>query len=172
VRAAPDNLGRVLREGVGKLEALGPNTVVKGQTFPEIRDRFFADARSMIWMLVLVCAVMLAVTAFGIVGLTSFWVGQRRRQIGIRRALGATRSHIMRYFQAENFLLTAAGVLCGMALAFGINVYLMRHYEMPRMPAYYLPAGAMALWLLGQLAVMGPARRAAAVPPVVATRTG
>jgi hypothetical protein len=38
------------------------------------------------------------------------------------------------------------------------------------MPWYYLPGGAVALWLLGQLAVLGPALRAAAVPPVVATR--
>ena len=172
VRAAPGALGRVLRDGVGKLEALAPNAVVKGRSFTEIRDQFFADTRSMVWMLALVCVVMLAVTAFGIVGLTSFWVGQRRRQIGIRRALGATRGHIMRYFQTENFLLTAAGVLLGMALAFGINVYLMQHYELQRMPMYYLPAGAIALWLLGQLAVIGPARRAAAVPPVVATRSG
>ncbi|HXE78115.1 MAG TPA: FtsX-like permease family protein [Rhodanobacter sp.] len=171
VRTGPGNVGRVLRDGVGKLGTLAPNAVVKGHSFAEIRDKYFADTRSMVWMLVLVCVVMLAVTAFGIVGLTSFWVGQRRRQIGIRRALGATRGHIMRYFQAENFLLTAFGVLCGMVLAFGINVYLMQHYESQRMPVYYLPAGAIALWLLGQLAVIGPARRAAAVPPVVATRS-
>ena len=126
----------------------------------------------MVWMLLLVCVVMLAVTAFGIVGLTSFWVGQRRRQIGIRRAVGATRGHILQYFQTENFLLTSVGVLFGMALAFGINVYLMQHYKMERMPWYYLPGGAIALWLLGQFAVLGPALRAAAVPPVVATRSG
>jgi putative ABC transport system permease protein len=59
-----------------------------------------------------------------------------------------------------------------MALAFGINIYLMQHYEMQRMPWYYLPGGAVTLWLLGQLAVTGPARRAASVPPVVATRSG
>jgi putative ABC transport system permease protein len=58
-----------------------------------------------------------------------------------------------------------------MALAFGINAYLMQHYEMKRMTWHYLPLGAIALWLLGQVAVWGPARRAAAVPPVVATRS-
>jgi putative ABC transport system permease protein len=108
---------------------------------------------------------------FGIVGLTSFWVGQRRRQIGIRRAVGATRGHILQYFQTENFLLSTGGVAVGMVLAFGINLYLMRHYAMARMPWYYLPGGAVALWLIGQLAVLGPALRAAAVPPVVATRS-
>ena len=171
VRSAPQDRDRVIGEAVQKLEALAPNAVVKGRTFSAIRDKYFADTRSMIWMLVLVCAVMLAVTAFGIVGLTSFWVGQRRRQIGIRRAVGATRGHIMQYFQTENFLLSSAGVVFGMVLAFGINLYLMQHYQMERMPWYYLPVGAVALWLLGQAAVLAPALRAANVPPVVATRT-
>ena len=55
-------------------------------------------------------------------------------------------------------------------MAYGINQLLMGKYELPRLPAMYLPIGAIALWLLGQLAVFGPARRAAAVPPAVATR--
>ncbi|HET7931606.1 MAG TPA: FtsX-like permease family protein [Rhodanobacteraceae bacterium] len=171
VRSAPRDRDRIVRDGVRKLEALSPSVVVEGKTFADIRDEFFANARSMVWMLVLVCVVMLAVTAFGIVGLTSFWVGQRRRQIGIRRAVGATRTHILQYFQTENFLLSTAGVAIGMVLAYGINLYLMQHYQMLRMPWYYLPASAIALWLLGQLAVLGPALRAANVPPVVATRS-
>jgi putative ABC transport system permease protein len=171
VRSAPQDRARVLLAAERKLETLSPNAVVRPITFSDIRAKFFANTRSMVWMLVLVCVVMLAVTAFGIVGLTSFWVGQRRRQIGIRRAVGATRAHILQYFQTENFLLSTAGVVAGMALAFGINLYLMHHYQLTRMPWYYLPASAIALWLLGQLAVLGPALRASNVPPVVATRS-
>jgi putative ABC transport system permease protein len=58
-----------------------------------------------------------------------------------------------------------------MTLAFGLNLALMRIYELPRLPLLYLPAGALALWLIGQLAVLGPALRASQVPPVVATRS-
>ncbi|MGH8115748.1 MAG: ABC transporter permease, partial [Rhodanobacteraceae bacterium] len=97
---------------------------------------------------------------------------QRRRQIGIRRAVGATRAHLLHYFQTENFLLSTAGVVIGVILAYGANLYLMTHYQLDRMPWYYLPASAVALWILGQLAVLGPALRAANVPPVVATREG
>ncbi|WP_266172136.1 ABC transporter permease [Dyella subtropica] len=171
VRSAQRDRERVVRDAAQVLDKLQPGAVVEGKTYAGMRDEYFATTNSMVWMLVLVCVVMLAVTAFGIVGLTSFWVGQRRRQIGIRRAVGATRGHIMQYFQTENFLLSTAGVVMGMAMAFGINLYLMRHYEMMRMPWYYLPGSAVALWVVGQLAVFGPARRAAAVPPVVATRS-
>ena len=125
----------------------------------------------MMWLLVAVCIALLVVTALGIVGLASFWVQQRTKQIGVRRALGATRGQILRYFQTENFLLATLGIVLGMMLAYGINQLLMGKYELPRLPALYLPIGAVVLWLLGQLAVFGPARRAAAVPPAVATRT-
>ncbi len=171
VRAAPQHLDQVLGAATTTLETLSASAVIKGQTFTEIRDASFADTSSMAWMLVLVCVVMLAVTAFGIVGLTSFWVGQRRRQIGIRRAVGATRGQILQYFQTENFLIVSGGIVLGMALAYALNLLLMTHYELPRLPLYYLPIGALVLWGLGQLAVLGPALRAAAVPPVVATRS-
>ena len=94
-----------------------------------------------------------------------------RKQIGIRRAIGATRGDILRYFQTENFLIVTLGIVIGMLLAFVLNAVLMKFYELPHLPLVYLPVGAIALWLLGQLAVLGPALRAAAVPPVVATRS-
>jgi putative ABC transport system permease protein len=91
--------------------------------------------------------------------------------IGTRRALGATETQILRYFQLENLLLTSAGVLIGLAGAWGLSQLLMQSYELPRLPWVYLPAGAMSLWLLGQLAVWAPARRAARLSPVAALRS-
>jgi putative ABC transport system permease protein len=145
--------------------------IVEKQTMEDMRHEFFRADRSMAWMLVGVCAALLIVTALGIVGLASFWVQQRTRQIGVRRALGATKGQILRYFQTENFLLATLGIIVGMILAYAINQLLMGRYELPRLPLVYLPAGAVVLWLLGQVSVFGPARRAAAVPPAVATRS-
>ena len=144
---------------------------VEKQMMDEMRSEFFRGDRSMAWMLGGVCIALLIVTALGIVGLASFWVQQRTRQIGVRRALGATRGQILRYFQTENFLLATLGIVVGMILAYGINQLLMGRYEMPRLPALYLPIGAVVLWLLGQVSVFGPARRAASGPPAVATRS-
>jgi putative ABC transport system permease protein len=125
----------------------------------------------MVWLLVAVCVALLVVTALGVVGLASFWVQQRTKQIGVRRALGATRGQILRYFQTENFLLATLGIVVGMLLAYGLNQLLMERYELNRLPLTYLPIGAVVLWLLGQIAVFWPARRAATVPPAVATRS-
>ncbi len=172
IRCAPQDRAAVLEAAVTKLKQLNPNRVVlKARTYDAARREFFANDRAMAGMLVGVIAALLIVTALGIVGLASFWVSQRRRMIGVRRALGATRGDILRYFQTENFLLATIGIALGMVIAYGINLFLMLHYELPRLPAIYFPVGAITLWLIGQLAVLGPALRAAAVPPVVATRS-
>ncbi|SFK52501.1 putative ABC transport system permease protein [Rhodanobacter glycinis] len=172
VRSKPQDRARVLRDAVAKLKAIDPNRVVLAhRTYDEARAAFFQADQSMAGTLVGVCVVLLVVTALGIGGLASFWVAQRRKQIGIRRAIGATRGDILRYFQTENFLIVSFGIAIGMLLAFVLNAVLMKFYELPHLPLYYLPIGALALWGLGQLAVLGPALRAAAVPPVVATRS-
>ena len=172
LRTEPGRRAEVLQAGLSALKKVDPNLLVANQdNFSEIRANYFENDRAMAWMLVLVIAALLLVTALGIVGLASFWVQQRTKQIGIRRALGATRGQILRYFQTENFLLATVGIVLGMLLAYAINQLLMGKYELPRLPLHYLPIGAAALWLLGQLAVFGPARRAAAVPPAVATRS-
>ena len=169
---SPQDRERVLAAALAKLKEINPHRVVlKKHIFDDMRHEFFQNDRAMAGLLVGVCVALLVVTALGIVGLGSFWVAQRRRQIGVRRALGATRRNILNYFQTENFLLATIGIVVGMVLAYGINLMLMVHYELPRLPLIYFPVGALLLWAIGQLAVLGPAMRAAAVPPVVATRS-
>ena len=174
IRTSPERRDEVLKASVELLRKNGPTRIIlddNTKTIEQLRSEFYQAPRSMAWLLGAVCLALLFVTALGIVGLASFWVQQRTKQIGVRRALGATRGQILRYFQTENFLLATIGIVLGMLLAYGINQLLMGKYELPRLPLYYLPLGAVALWLLGQVAVFGPARKAASVPPAVATRS-
>lgn len=122
-------------------------------------------------MLGVVMAALLLITSFGIVGLASFSVRQRIRQIGTRRALGATKADILRYFLVENLLIATGGVLIGAALTIGLNVVLVERLGVAKVEWYALPLGMATLLVLGLLAVLWPARRATAVPPAVATRT-
>jgi putative ABC transport system permease protein len=145
--------------------------VLTHETFEQTRRDHFKQDRSMAYLLAGVAIALLVITALGVVGLASFWVQQRTRQIGVRRALGATKRDILRYFQLENFILATAGIVLGMGLAFGINQWLMHAYEVKRLPSSFLPIGAVLLWLLGQIAVLGPAMRASTIPPAIATRT-
>lgn len=174
LRSAPQDRERILREGRAALLAASPNRLVnpeRMEPYTEMRTRFFRRDTTMIGLLVSAGLGLLFVTALGIAGLANFWVQQRTRTIGIRRAIGATRGDILRYFQAENFLIVGVGVLLGAVLAVGLNLWLMHYYELARLPLSVLPLAGLLLCLLGQLAVLAPALRASRVPPVVATRS-
>jgi putative ABC transport system permease protein len=165
-------LPHVLHAAAVALQKANPGHVQnKLFTMSELRAKYFRGDLATGRMLVAIILILLVVTALGVSGLASFWVQQRRRQIGVRRALGATRGDILRYFQMENFLIVGGGVLLGVFFAYALNLFLMHRFELAHLPANYLLVGATTLWLLGQLAVLGPALRAAAVPPVVATRS-
>ncbi|MES2098932.1 MAG: FtsX-like permease family protein [Pseudomonadota bacterium] len=171
LRVEPGRQDEVLKAAVATLNRVGPGRLVRAQQrYEALRERYFKQDMNMAILLGAVCAALLVVTALGIVGLASFWVQQRTRMIGTRRALGATRGQIMRYFQTENLLLTGIGIALGVAGAYAINQLLMTHYELARLPVMYLPIGAVLLVVLGQIAVFGPARRAAALPPVAVMR--
>jgi putative ABC transport system permease protein len=174
LRSAPQDRRRVLDAARTTLLTLDPSRIIDPkdmQTYTQIRAQYFQRDTTMIGLLLASALGLLFVTALGIAGLANFWVGQRTRSIGIRRAIGATRADILRYFQTENFLIVTGGIVLGVILAVGLNLLLMKHYELPRLPLWYLPVGAVVLWLLGQLSVLAPALRAANVPPVVATRS-
>jgi putative ABC transport system permease protein len=140
-------------------------------SFAEVRSMAYESDRGMAVLMGVISLVLLAITAAGIVGLTSFWVGQRRRQIGVRRALGATRGDILSYFMTENLLISVGGAVAGAVLAIAMNLWLVTRFEMHRLSLFYVLAGVLMLLLLGQGAVLAPAIRASKVSPVEATRS-
>lgn len=146
-------------------------TIEAVRTMQETRARSYELDNALINVLGFTLVLLIAITSLGIAGLTSFNVTRRVKQIGTRRALGATRRAILRYFLLENLLFTSIGIALGLVLAVGVNIWLVQTFNVPRMSWYLIPAGAAALWLIGQLAVLAPARRASRVAPAIATRT-
>jgi putative ABC transport system permease protein len=171
VRARPGQLDAVMKNSQERLLALNRGRVIeRTRSFSESRRIAYRDDRGLAIMLAAVSIVLLAITAFGIVGITSFWVTQRRRQIGIRRAMGATRTAIVRYFQTENFMIAVAGAVLGVVLALTLNIWMAGRFEMARLGAANTIGAAVIVLLLGQIAVLWPAHRAASISPVVAIR--
>lgn len=172
VRARPGQLRAAMSAARSKLYDISSQRIVTGmQTLTEARRDAYRGDHGLAFIMEVVCAILLAVTAFGIVGLTSYWVAQRRRQIGIRRALGATRGAILRHFQSENLMISGAGVIVGVVLAIVANLWVLRSVALARLPLIYPLIGVVAMLLLGQLAVLWPALRASAVPPASAARS-
>lgn len=172
VRTAPGQVDRVMRDAEAALTGPGSERLlIEKNTLPEIRQRRYRTDHAMVWMLVTVTVLLLLVTASGIVGMATLWVNQRRKQIGVRRALGARRSDILRYFITENVLISSLGITVGTVLALALNQLLVSQFELSRLPLPHLLVGMAVLWVLGIGAVYGPARRAASVAPATATRS-
>ena len=171
VRTLPGQRDEVMKLADQKLtDAHTGNFVRRVRSLAEYRDNTNSGDHAMTVMLSSVTVLILAITALGIVGLASFSVRQRTRQIGTRRALGARRGDIVRYFMTENWLLTTIGVALGSVFAVALNYWLVELYDLPHIAWYYIPVGVVCLWVLGLLAVLGPALKAAAIPPAIATR--
>jgi putative ABC transport system permease protein len=172
VRAKPgqrDAMMRVAEQKLGEID--NGRIITKVKSLEAIASASYADDRAMAVYLTFVIALLLAISALGIFGLASFNVSTRTKQIGTRRAVGARRFDIVRYFMIENWLVTTVGVVTGCVLALLLGFWLSTTFELPRLKLYYLIGGVALLWAIGLAAAWAPARRAARVSPAVATRT-
>jgi len=172
VRAKPGQRDTVARTVEEHLSASNPNRIIDWiRPLQSFKDRSYGTDKNTEYFLVTVTAVLVAISMLGIFGLATFNVSTRTKQIGTRRAVGARRGDILRYFMVENAMITSTGIAVGCALALGVGYYLSLQYKLPRLDLYYLVGGIPVLWIIGQLSVWQPARKASTVSPSVATRT-
>ena len=130
-----------------------------------------APRRTQTAVLALFAGIAILLAGVGLHGLLAFGVAQRRQEIGVRLALGATRARIVRLVVAEGFALAVAGSVAGVALALAVSRWFSSLLAgvAPADPATY--AGASLLILLVVAAgTMMPAWRAVRVDPVTALR--
>lgn len=172
VRTRPGRTESLMQSAQRHLATSNPDRVIiVAHTLEYYRQRLAAENRSVVIFLTLVTALILSVTCLGIFGLTAFNVSTRTKQIGTLRAVGARRRDVVAHFLIENAIVLIVGALVGCTLALGVGYWLSDQYQIPRLDLRYLAIGVTALAVIGQLAAWQPARRAAAVPPSVATRT-
>lgn len=154
------------RQATEKLRSLDSNRVVdNASTMTDLIDKHYRSDYAMILLLVVVMALLVFINMLGIVGITTFWVNQRRQQIGIRRALGATRAAIVQFFMLENGLLVLMATVLGGFIAFWTSHQLVQRYAFDFLPWHYVPIAGAAVLLIALAAASIPARRAALIPP-------
>jgi putative ABC transport system permease protein len=170
VRVAPGSLSEVSKAIEERMLALNNGRNIQVRTVEEVKEGFQSAKAVVIWSLNSVIVLLVFVTALGIVGLTSFSVTERTRQIGTRRALGARRADILRYFLLENWILTTTGIGLGLIGAFGLNIALVNLTDGAPLDWMLLASGMALLWGTGLASALGPSLRATRIPPAVATR--
>jgi putative ABC transport system permease protein len=153
------------------LLATASDRIVNMRTIPEVKDAYFSGGRLVVQGMGAVIVLVIFVTGIGILGLTSLSVTERRRQIGTRRALGATRRDILLHFILENWMVTTVGLALGVVFAYALNFLLVSRVSDTKMDWRLVAVGVLLLWVNGLLATMFPALRASALSPAIATRS-
>jgi ABC-type antimicrobial peptide transport system permease subunit len=142
------------------------------RTLESIRSHSLAPPRLTAMLVTLFAAVALIVTAAGIAGVVSFSVNQRTTEIGVRMALGASRSSVVRMIVRQGLSPVTVGLTLGVALALAMTrvVAQMLFAVEPTDPTTYAAVIAL-LAAVAAIACLVPARRAAAIDPMRALRT-
>lgn len=171
VRTEPGALKQVAGNIEGTLLGVNRGRVFRLLTISEVKNTYFSGGKLVIRAMTAVIVVLVFVTALGILGITSLAVAERTKQIGTRRALGATKGDILKHFLTENWIVTTAGLLLGVVATYALNYFLVSQFTDTKMPWYLVGIGMLLLWLNGLIATIPPALRAATVSPAIATRS-
>lgn len=172
IRAEPGYRDSLMSQVEELLSSSNKDRLIRDMTtMDDVRKLSYLGDTAMIKILTFVVGMLTIITGLGIVGLASFNVSRRTRQIGIRRALGATRSAIVRYFLVENFIVSSLGLVIGAILSVALNIAMVQAFSLEPIAWYVIPLAMLALWTVGQVAVAGPARKASKITPAIATRS-
>jgi putative ABC transport system permease protein len=167
--STPSALTSAVRAELARVDANVP--LVRVRVYDEYIARALARPRFNALLLSIFAGVALLLTAVGIYGVMAYSVAQRRQEIGIRMALGAQRSDVLRLIVGGGMRLTAIGVVFGLAAALGLTrlletlLYGVRPFDPPT-----LGGVAILLVLIALLACWLPAARAARSNPIAALR--
>ncbi|MCF2857652.1 FtsX-like permease family protein [Pseudoalteromonas sp. SMS1] len=170
VRTEPNTQQQVMAQTLEYLMSVYGRKIDKYETFNAVKKRAYSAENAASKTLFGVIFGLLMVTTLGIYGQSRYGIVKRVKLIGIRRAMGASKGEIMRYFMLENVILTCVGVILGIISAIVLSITFSNAFELGTVPPSYMLYGSLCTLLLGQVAVLYPAFRAAQLPPAIATR--
>jgi putative ABC transport system permease protein len=118
-----------------------------------------------------VALLLIFVTALGNYGQMSYTILKRKKQIGIRRALGASRQYILNYFLIENGIVTLLGLIPGVVLMLGLNSVILNAMGYGQFKWHHIVVCTVFLFAVSLIAALIPIFRAMQIPPAIATKT-
>jgi ABC-type antimicrobial peptide transport system permease subunit len=154
------------------VEQIDPREVIYGaQTMDDVIADSFAARRLSMTLLGIFASLALALSCVGIYGVISYLVGQRTHEIGVRMALGAQRSDVLRLVLGQGAKMALIGVVIGIAAALGLTRLMANQlFGVTAHDPLTFVTVTILLTLVALLACYLPARRAVRVDPMVALR--
>ena len=171
VRVDPADRGSVIATLVRELRQADAQRAYDVRPFNLTQTRHVTTSSGLIQTLGIIALVLAAVALLGSLAITAFLVQQRTRQVGIRRALGATQWDIVHQFLIENGFAVALGCILGFAISLGYYFALGDVFPGVNLSAMQFLFTASLLFVDGALATLVPALRAARISPTTASRS-
>jgi putative ABC transport system permease protein len=165
----PHGIAAALRSAIWAADSEVPIPEVR--TLEQVMEQSVAQRRFQVMLVVLFAAAALALAAFGTYGVVGYAVARRSAEMGIRMALGAKRSDVLKMVIRQGMTPVLAGLAAGAvaALAIGRSIASLLFQVSPRDPLAFIAAAAVLL-LVSLAACLVPARRATRVDPTDALR--
>jgi len=172
IRAEEHAVDSILTKIESTLLALENRRVIQHpQTIVDMKAESYKADRLMVGMLMIIVTILVFITTLGISGMAVFNVNRRRKQIGTRRALGASKGNILSYFMTESAIFSIIGIVIGVALAFVLSNFLMDYLSSSALSVSYIVGTIVGVLVVSQIAVFIPALKAASISPAIATRS-
>ncbi len=170
-RTRPGRRGAVLAAATAALAPASGTRLADVRAFDSTTGAHHRIGRGLLKMLGMFGVLVAVIALLGALAATSFLVAQRTRQIGIRRALGATRGDIVTYFLVESAIAAAMGSVIGVAATVALFALMRKVFHAIHFSPALMLLALVTLWLGSIVATLIPALRAARVPPSVAGRS-
>lgn len=153
------------------LEVQAERDIFKVFTMAEHIKHFYRHDQGLAELFMLLCGLMLFVTAISSYAYSQFHISRQKKFIGIRRALGARKKDILLYVLTENWLVYAVGCVLGLIVTITFNILLSQHISLSKPDALLFLLAVSIIYISGTIATWLPARKTSKIPPVIATQT-
>ncbi|MFT4197414.1 MAG: ABC transporter permease [Pseudoxanthomonas sp.] len=138
--------------------------------FDDVKNHYFSGAYKLLWMMSAGTVFLLVITSFGVAGLMGYWLEGRKKELGIRRALGARKLDLIKMAQLEGGIVCGSGIACGALLALAANQLTGTWLSFERIPVIFIVLSMSVIFLISMVSALFPILRASLVSPIEAIR--
>lgn len=170
IRVEPGKTDAFLETIRNELYQINGRYIQQVEFLKRTQKRMYDGRGSRALLMLFISFILLTITGLGISGLISFLVARQRKQIGIRRALGAKRFEIIRYYLIENSIITFIGLALGVALSITLLILLAGNTNQQIFHVGWMITITAFIWLISLVSALSPAMKASKVAPAIVTR--
>ncbi|WP_444996174.1 ABC transporter permease [Aliikangiella sp. IMCC44359] len=171
VRVTPEQTDAILEKIRNQLYQIPGRFIQKVEFLTRTQKRMYDGRGSRALIMLFISFILLIITGLGISGLISYLVTQQKKQIGTRRALGAKKWQIIRYYLIENSIITWIGIFIGIIFSLILLILMSQENGTNIIHIGWILMIIVFVFIISIISALYPARKASDVEPAIVTRS-